>query len=122
MNYNIQSRIQEIIDVFYRISFKWGRYPQKIKDTLLKVQPELALNFTISEKANIIREKLLHEYSNELKELEIKNNIIKSLNQKYNNDQFDLIRPYFFDVSFMKKIVEINPLISLINCFAGLVK
>ena len=109
MNYNIQSRIQEIIDVFDRISVYWGRYPQNIKDTLLKAQPELVLNFTISEKANIIKESLIREYSIELKELEIKNNIIENLNQKYIDDQFDLIRPYFFDESFMKKIVEKNP-------------
>jgi len=60
MNYNIQSRIQEIIDVFDRISVYWGRYPQNIKDTLLKAQPELVLNFTISEKANIIKESLIN--------------------------------------------------------------
>lgn len=113
MNYNIQSRIHDIIEVFNRITRHVDYYyPKRVHEALLKVHPEFAYKITINKKAHNIKEILKREYANEIHEFEIKKNIIQNFNQNI-GDRLDLIRPYFFDEAFMKKIVECDPYILL---------
>ena len=51
MNYNIQSRIHDIIEVFNRITRHVDYYyPKRVHEALLKVHPEFAYKITINKK------------------------------------------------------------------------
>lgn len=110
MNFNIQVRIQEIIESIDKVIRINRLGEEKYQKALLKKLPEINLNRKVLEKAKLIKESLISEYQNELTELEIKNDILN--NYKTNSDFYHrskLVMPFFFDESFMKKIVEVDP-------------
>jgi hypothetical protein len=111
MNYNIQIRIEEIInklegsiinlenidpealqDYWFLSYYNWNK---KVNDAIRNIINELTVN-----------------YAGELEELKIKKAIIDDLrfcNYGNNSEYINKIRPYFFDDSFMKIIVVNTP-------------
>jgi hypothetical protein len=110
MNYNLQFRIKEILEIIDKISanhFGQERYNEKQFDII----PGIGLSRIIVQKAEELKQGIRDQYGNELAELEEKIDIIRNIKNQDYSIQSELISPYFFDESFMKEIVIKDPLI-----------
>jgi hypothetical protein len=117
MNYNLQVRIKEIIELFEKIIRINYLGQEKFNERKFDRLPRISLKRDIVKKTEELKHKIQKQYKDELLELENKIDIINTIERKDFSIQRNLIAPYFFDESFMKEVVIKDP-----NILEGLSK
>lgn len=123
MNYTIQRRIKEIIELLDQIINDLERNIRKFnlerpnaehrRETYQRVikffDSKMAWENIVLEKTNQLKKSIQNEYQVELEELEKKQFILDDWRFKFDDNQFDKIRPYFFDEHFLIELFSRNP-------------
>ena len=123
MNYTVQFRIREIIELLDRIIYELERGKTKFdsnnslsiksKKIYLKVyeffESQLEWENIVLEKTIRLKDSILNEYQQELEELEKKQAIIKDSRLNSDDSRFQNIREYFFDEHFLLALFSHNP-------------
>jgi hypothetical protein len=109
MNYNLQLRIIEILEVIDK-TINTNRYGQvRYNERQFDIIPGIGLSRIIVQKGEELKQEIRNQYGDELAELEKKIDIIRNIKNQDYSIQSELISPYFFDESFMKEIVIKDP-------------